>query len=284
MQCDVCRCACVCVVDECVAHTLWSRRHSAPSALTDVTNQSAAAMVDVVEPVKTAITIGWDVDALTAEKDVEVEPTPIVATVVEPTTIVPAQPQLLCAQIDPSITALKVVRAPIPAFTATAEENVDTDDEEIVPSARRVQLLYSASGDLIGTQDVAPLPAFHTPADAEEDDDEDAREDLTKLGEVERMVSECASFVPPAPLTLDHAAPITHAAVQGSAAYSSGFLAAGVISSSTVRSVKLDSFSSAEPIPSFLLVAPALTTANIAKCSGFFVGGIDANKIQSKKL
>jgi len=235
-------------------------------------------MEDISEPVKqSAITMSWDVDALTAEKDAETVTVSSTVAVSAPTMIVPAEPQLLCATIDPSITSLRVVRAPIPAFIPVASETLESDEEEIQPSSRRVQLVYGDNGELIGTQDVAPLGAAFDEEEAQEEDEE-ALEDLTKVGEVERMVDE--HFVAPAPLELDHAAPLARREVQGSASYSSGFLPSGVVSSSTIRSVKLEG---RDELPAFLFAAPASTAANVAKVSGF-IHAIDANRIQSKKL
>ena len=251
--------------------------------LADVTN-AAAPIMPTAEPIKSTISMQSmldDIDRLVAEKDEEVEAPLAVAVAPQMTTVVPSAPQLECAEIDPAITALKVVRQPIPAFIpAPAQLNgYETDEEDIIPSSRRIQFVYAEDGELIGTQDAAPLPpCFHADPECDEDGDDD--DDDYYYGEsVLRMTSE-EDFVVPAPLTLDHAAPIARRAVANSSVYTSGFLPSGILSASAVRSVKLDAD---EPIQEFLFVQPTSTQANVAKVTGF-VGAIDVNRVQSKKL
>lgn len=229
----------------------------------------------VKKPTQCGLTMDWDIDALTAEADV---PQPIAAApqvTIAPTTVVPAMPQLLCAQIDPAITALKVVREPLPSFAQMTQHTANAYDEEeeeedVLPSSRRVQLLYSDNGDLIGTQDVAPL------THSIDEYDQDECDDFSNLGEVDRM--------PASEEAVESLYRISAPLTCSTTGYSSGFLPAGLIDAAAVRSVKLEAFDSSEPLPAYLFAAPAPTTqTNQAKLTGF-LHTIDANKVASKKL
>ena len=272
------------------------------AALADVTNAQAAdssAAMDESVPVKEPLSLAsWDVDALTAEKDAEEEvgvaAAPSASAVVEATTVVPAQPSLICAQIDPAILALKVKRAPIAATAAAA--TIPAFEAAAPAESRRVKLVYDDAGTQIGTQQVAaaPIPSFTELAGAEDEDEEEefeqaAQEYDDEAGEdlnagVERMEMPLDAFAAAsasAPTeALWHASALTKQSV--GTHVTSGFLPAGLVSSSAVRSIKLDR---EEDIPAFVFAAPASTQINATKVTGFLARGtIDPERLQSKKI
>lgn len=263
-------------------------KKSAAAPLADRTNAAAATpMVDDAAPVKEVLSFaGIDLDALTAvadKEEVAASPAPIQQAA---TTTVPAQPSLVYAQIDSEILALKVKRAPI--NTAAVASIAPIAAAAPIAESRRVQFEYNEDGCEIGQHIVAPAYPAIAAADEDEEtesafthgDNEEDAEDLTRLGEVDRMTMPAASVDSALP-ALFHASALTKHSVGQS---TSGFLPSGLVSSHAVRSVKLDMENDA-PVPACMLATALSNETNQIKANGFLAAGsIDAHKIGSKKI